>query len=144
MSYEILKGWPDEGALDVALEKESGEEIEPGMIVTVNDSGNLEVYTAEDGDNALDGFVIDYENAQMNINPDYKPTAKSFTVLFSGCVIGCDSDHYDGDPSIGDTLTADGGKFKVPETDSNAPVIGKVFAKNSSSGYIKLVYFGNR
>jgi len=144
MSYEVIKGWPQDGALDMHLEKESGEEINPGMLVKVNSSGKIEKWSAEDNDDSIDGFTIDFENARKGINQDYDPEQKSFTVLMNECVLWIDDDHYDNSTSIsiGDKLTADDGKFVKQSGDK--PAIAKVIYKDTNNDWMRVLYYGNK
>ena len=141
MSFQIVKGWPAEGAIDMSLTKETGEDMSLGQIVKVNASGKLEVCTAGANDTDPMGFTIGNELATKSINPDYSPEVNTFTTLFSECVIDCDSNHFDSG-SIGGMVTADGGKFIEKTTTDDKPAIGKVLYKDTDK--MRVHFFGNK
>lgn len=131
MSYQVVKGWPSDGALDETLAPAPGAEIAGGSIVTLDASGDaVAADYAADGSNAgnLAFFVIDTDPFKGNI-----------LALKGQCIIECDADHYVADTyNIHDAVTAVGGKF-APVTASEK-VVGRVINMDSATGKMRLVW----
>lgn len=128
--YQIRKGWPADSAIDEAVKAKAGEEVTPGMVVTVAD-GEVSVadYTgAAAATDPMPAFLIGHEKF-----------TDSFTALMSQCVIEVDSEHYDaGTYTAGDLLTAKAGKFSAA---GSSKVIGRVLKFDAAAGLMRINFF---
>lgn len=129
MSYQIRKGWPAEAAIDEIMVADDGEEITPGMVVTV-EGGKCKVANftgaASDSD-PMPAFVIAGEKVRG-----------TFTGIMSQCVIEVDADHYEaGAYNPGDALTAKAGKFAAA---GSSKALGRVMNFDAASGIMRLMW----
>lgn len=127
--YQVVKGWPCEGALDETLIPATGVTIAPGSVACLDATGNAIVATSvEMAADAISYFVIDNDNLKGGL-----------VGLKGQCIIECDADHYvAGAYAVGDNLTADGGKFAVAGV--GAKVLGRVLNFNAVTGKMRLVW----
>ena len=131
MSYQIVKGWPSPGALDEILAPAAGQELAGGQIVALEADGTVGAATfAADGSDAerLAYFLIDGDTVKGNV-----------VGLKGGCIIECDSEHYEaGSYAPNDKVTAIGGKF-APVSGSEK-VVGIVSKFDAVSGKMRVVW----
>lgn len=129
MSYQIRKGWPAEAAIDEIMVADDGEEITPGMVVTV-EGGKCKAANFTGAAAATDpmpAFVIAGEKVRG-----------TFTGLMSQCIIEVDADHYEaGVYNPGDALTAKDGKFAAA---GSSKAIGRVMNFDAGSGIMRLMW----
>jgi len=131
MAYQVVKGWPCEGAIDELLTAADGVTLTLGTPATINASGEAIVgdYDSLGSDSGLQAaFVIDYDEVRGK-----------YLGLLSACVIEMDADHYAADTyAPNDTLTAIGGVLAKP-TDSE-PVLAKVLSVDATSDKIRVLW----
>lgn len=119
--YQVIKGWPDECALDVAYPAAADFDKFDGVIVSINATGKVDLANKNGtADTFCKGFLIGREYV-----------SRKCTVLLGDSVIECDSDHFDATKTYtaGTKLTVLSGKFTVG--DSNAEVVGRVVSYDS-------------
>jgi len=131
MSYDIVKGWPAPGALDVNLAPATGVTLVGGEIITLNASGEAILATyATDGSNADNMAFFTIGSEALN---------GSISALKAGMIIEVDADHYDADTyAIGDALSANAGKFCL--VDTSAKQVGIIMAYNATTGIMRIVW----
>ena len=131
MSYDIVKGWPAPGALDVNLAPASGVTLVGGEIVTLDASGDaiLATYVSA-GTNAADMAFFTIGSEALN---------GSVSAIKAGMIIEVDADHYDADTyAIGDALSSNVGKFCL--VDTSAKQVGIIMAYNATTGIMRIVW----
>lgn len=125
MGYKIIKGWPDESALDYPMELEDNKTVPPGYVFWLNNSGKVELADyASDGSDAYKQFFfcIDTDSVTNGV-----------IGLTGNFMVEVDSDLYEpGNYYSNVTLTAKNGKFAIPE--ASECVIGRVIKYTSSTG----------
>lgn len=131
MSYDIVKGWPAPGALDVNLSPASGNVFVGGEVASLNSSGAAELASyATDGSNAGEQafFVIGVDNLNGGI-----------TALKSGMIIEVDADHYAAAAyAANDALSATDGKFVA--VSGTAKEVARVLSYNAVTGILRVVW----
>ena len=131
MSYDIVKGWPAPGALDVNLTPATGTTLVGGEVITINASGEAILATFDSvGVNAesMAFFTVGTDNLNGGVS-----------AIKSGMVIEVDADHYDADTyAIGDALSANVGKFCL--VDTSAKQVGIILAYNATTGVMSIVW----
>jgi hypothetical protein len=133
MSYQVVKGWPSDGAIDEMIEAASGVTLTAGTIAAIDSDGNGTV-----GNYSSDGSDAD-EAAAFIIDKD--EVTDKFTVLMSPCLLEVDSDHYAADTyAVNDVLTAASGVFAKPS--GSERVVGKVISINSTTGTMRILWSG--
>lgn len=135
--YNIIKGWPSNGALDFTAAPKVGVALTEGTIAMLGTGAdaNLAVLgnftTAADvGDNVA-GFVIGVDTMSGNV-----------TALMGQFILEVDDDHYDaGTYAAGDVLTATAGKFSKATVLGENPV-GKILTYNATTGKMTILWIG--
>lgn len=135
--YNIIKGWPAEGALDVTVRPKTGVTLTPGMVAMFGKGAdaNLAVVgnytTAASATDATPGFVIGADTMSGNL-----------TVLLGSFVVEVDAGHYVAATyAPGDVLTATNGKFSKVTATGESPV-GKVLTVDATSGKMRILWIG--
>lgn len=128
MAFDIVKGWPSEGALDEMFEQDTGEDLSFGDVAWLTSDKAAAADYSTDGSDAgnMFGVVVDV----------CKETGK-VTLLLSDCIVECDADHYvAGSYAVGDKMSAAGGKFT--EVATSAKEIGRIIAYNATTGIMRI------
>lgn len=129
--YQIIKGWPAAGALDLNLQPASGVTITPGLIGVISTGGKVAVAGyASDGSDAgnVPVFCIGVESVTGNL-----------TCLASNFVVKVDASCYTGSSFAPNaSLTAVGGKFKAPA--GTERIVGKVLAFDATTGELTVLW----
>jgi hypothetical protein len=142
MAYQILKGWPSEGAIDMSIALDTDvvlPEGTGGAIEATGGKGILGNYD-EDGTDAglLPFFCIGVDNVTGKV-----------LGLMSNCMIEVDSDHYEaGSYAPGVAVTLKGGKFDIINVVVGAttgasdyrPVVGRVLSYDAASGKLVIAW----
>ena len=134
MAYNIVKGWPSQGALDYVVTLGTGETIGEGVIAMLDGgkavTGNYE--TAAAAGDKVPGFIIGVDTVSGNR-----------TMLLGAYILEVDADNYASDTyASGDLLTAVGGKFaKVTATGEHT--VGKILNYNGTTGKMRILWVGN-
>jgi hypothetical protein len=136
MAYQIIKGWPSEGAIDMSITLDTDVELTEGMGGAIEATGGKGIVGDydEDGSDAalLPFFCIGVDNVTGKV-----------LGLMSGCMIEVDSDHYEaGSYAPGVAVTLKDGKFDIIDLTVGAttaasdyrPVIGRVLSYDAVSG----------
>jgi hypothetical protein len=130
--YQIIKGWPSAGALDLTLSPSSGVTITPGVIGAINGTtGAVDVASySTDGANAgnLPVMCIAVEAVTGKL-----------TCLPSNFVVKVDSACYTGSsftPNM--KLSAVSGKFAAAS--GTQRVVGQVLSFNASTGELTVLW----
>lgn len=133
MAYQIVKGWPSEGALDEILTPAAGLEMNKGggQLVALEADGKVVLATFDpsgaDADR-LAYFAIDSDSINGNV-----------TALKSGFIVECDADHYvAGAYTPNQKVTATDGKF-APVTGTEK-VVGIVSKFDAANGKMRVVW----
>lgn len=133
MSYQILKGWPFEGALDVVGIAATASPAVNGSVGYIKDDGTIALvnYAANAADNALMPlFVFDTDTLTGKV-----------VGLASPAVIKIDSTMYDSGtytPNV--ALTCKAGKFA--NLAGTERTVGRVIARNAVTGDMTIAFFG--
>lgn len=147
--YQIVKGWPSEGAIDEIFVPATAGAPAEGFVGRVKTDGKAETatYLSNGTDAGLQSFfVIDVDTVKDNV-----------TGLMSKCLIEVDADHYAAASyAAGDALTAAAGKFaKVTEVaatyDEGAidvaatatKTVGRVVNVDATTGKMRILFYGN-
>ena len=134
--YDVIKGWPGEGCLDVTypadkekmIDKDTKLPIREGIMVTVNADGK--VVPATPSDTTLQGWLLGREML-----------TDMCTVLLGDYVLEMDKDHYD------DTATFTPGAKVGAMSDGSGKIaaggsgvaFGRVLSVNATTGKIVIV-----
>ena len=131
MSYQIVKGWPAAGALDQILTPAVAGAVVPGMIVSLDASGNaIAADYASDGSNAGDMAFFCIDNDTMT---------GGVVTLKSGMIIECDAACYvAGVYTPNQPVTAVGGKFAA--LSGTEKVVAKVISFDAGTGMLRLAW----
>ena len=133
MGYKIIKGWPDDSALDLPMEVESGNSIIEGHTFWLNDSGNAEVadYNSNGSENnKLFFYCIDSDTVTGNV-----------IGLSGNFMIEVESDLYwPGNYHTNLGVTSKEGKFSIPV--GTEDVVGYVVRYTSSTGKLIITWNG--
>ena len=133
MSFQIVKGWPGEGAIDEQLTPATDVTLSAGVIASIDEDGNGVVanYDAAGVNAALAAaFVIDVDTV----------TGKALT-LMNACMIEIDATDMATDTyAANDSLTAVAGKFAKPA--GTERVVGKVRSVNATTGKVRIIWSG--
>lgn len=134
MSYQIVKGWPNDGAIDVVVTAAAGVTLTGGQIAMIDSNGKAVVGTyAANGSDAGNQPVFIIDNDEVKTG--------NYTGLMSQCLIEVDADHYAADTYAANaSLTASAGKFAKPT--SAEPVIAKVVRVNAATGKMLVLWTG--
>lgn len=135
--YNIIKGWPSNGALDFTAAPKVGVALTEGTVAMLGkgSDANLAVLgnftTAADvGDNVA-GFVIGVDTMSGNV-----------TALMGQFILEVDADHYAaGTYAAGDVLTATAGVFSKATVLGENPV-GKILTYNATTGKMTILWIG--
>lgn len=133
MSYQIVKGWPGEGAIDEVIIPATGVTLVGGKIAAIDAAGKATVatYTA-DGANAnlAAAFVMDVDSVTGNL-----------LTIMNSCLIEIDVADMATDTYLAnDNLTAALGKFA--KTTGAERVVGKVRSVNATTGKVRILWNG--
>lgn len=133
MSYQILKGWPHEGALDIVAPAASASPAVNGTVGYLKDDGTMALvnYAANAADNALMPlFCFDTDSLTGKV-----------VGLASPAVIKIDSTMYDtGTYTPNVALTVKAGKFA--NLAGTERTVGRVISRNSTTGDMVIAFFG--
>lgn len=133
MSYQILKGWPHEGAMDIVAAPAATTPATNGSVAYIKDDGTMALvnYAANAADNALMPlFVFDTDSL-----------ANKVVGLASPAVIKIDSTMYDtGTYTPNVPLTVKAGKFA--NLAGTERTVGRVISRNSTTGDMVIAWFG--
>ena len=125
--YQIVKGWPSEGAIDLTFAKAAGSALVPGQIAELKTDGTVDTATAAAGDIVF--FCMDAMGGEISSGISF--AGGKVLCLGGSFVVECDGDHYAAATyAVGDSVTAASGKF-AKVTDSE-PVVGRVIAKDGT------------
>ena len=131
--YNIVKGWPSEGALDYTVQPNTGQAVNEGVIAFM-DGGKASVanYTlAAAATDKVPGFIIGVDTLSGNR-----------TMLMGSFVVEVDASHYNADTyNAGDLLTAKTGKF-AKLTGVNESVVGKILNYNAATKKMRILWVG--
>lgn len=135
MAFQVVKGWPSYGAIDEMLVPDTDVDLTgETRIAMINTSGKavLGDYDSTGSDSTLmAAFCIDVDKVTDKV-----------VGLMSRAIIEVDADHYaSASYSVGDVLTAIGGKFSAPA--GSEPVIAKVISINATTGIMRVLWLGN-
>lgn len=126
--FDIVKGWPSEGALDEAFPQADGEDVSVGDIVMIVD-GECAAATFDDA-----GVNVDVPHG---IVVDVCPVTSNATVLMSDCIVEIDSDHYaEAVYAHNGFLTAAAGKFTPVTADER--IVGQMLKMNGTTGVFRI------
>lgn len=135
MAYDIVKGWPSEGALDFTVALNTGQTIGEGVIAML-DGGKASAAnytTAAAVTDKVPGFIIGVDSQSGNR-----------TMLMGAFIVEVDDAHYAADTyAAGDVLTAKAGKFAKP-TVTGEHVVGKVLTYNATTKKMRILWVGNK
>jgi hypothetical protein len=135
MAYQIIKGWPCEGAIDMNIAVATDELVADGVGCVVDSDSKAAVANfAVDGSDAtgIPGFCIGIDNVTGNA-----------LLLLSEAMIQVDSDHYEvASYTPGAGVSFVGGKFDlIAAIDDERPQVGTVFSYDASATEL-VVFFG--
>ena len=133
MAYDIIKGWPSEGALDFTVALNTGQDVGEGIIaMMVDGKASAATYSTAAADtDAIPGFVIGVDSMSGNR-----------TMLMGPFIVEVDSDHYAADTyAAGDLLTATDGKFSKV-TGTGELIVGKVLTYNATTTKMRILWVG--
>lgn len=135
--YNIIKGWPSDGALDFTAAPKVGVALAEGKVAMLGKGAdaNLAVLgnftTAAATTDNVAGFVIGVDTMSGNI-----------TALMGQFILEVDAAHYAaGSYAAGDVLTATAGKFSKATATGENPV-GKILTYNATSGKMTILWIG--
>lgn len=131
MAYDIVKGWPAEGALDFTVALNTGQTIGEGAVAML-DGGKASAanYTtaAAPGDKVA-GFIIGVDTQSGNR-----------TMLMGSFILEVDDEHYAANTyAAGDILTAKAGKL-AKCTATGEAVLGKVLNYNGTTKKMRILW----
>ena len=131
--YNIVKGWPSEGALDYTAQPNTGQAVNEGVIAFM-DGGKASVAnytTAAAATDKTPGMVIGVDTLSGNR-----------TILMGNFVVEVDDSHYDANTyANGDILTAKAGKFSKV-TGTGESVVGKILNYNAATKKMRILWVG--
>ena len=134
MSYQVVKGWPSDGAIDEIFAPATGVTLVGGSIAAIDAAGNLVAANyntngSDAGNQAV--FVIDVDTVKGTC-----------TALMGKHLVEVDADHYESGVYTPNTLlTASGGKFDIiGAVDDDRPVVGKVRSVDAATGKIRVLF----
>ena len=134
MAYNIVKGWPSEGALDLAVVLATGQTLGEGDLAMM-DAGKAtaaDYTTAAAATDKVPGFIIGVDSMSGNR-----------TMLMGAFIAEVDDAHYAADTyAAGDILTAKAGKF-AKLTVTGEHVVGKVLTYNATTKKMRVLWVGN-
>ena len=134
MAYDIVKGWPSEGALDFTVALNTGQTVGEGVIAMM-DGGKASVADYDAGaapSDKVPGFVIGVDAQTGNR-----------TMLMGAFIVEVDENHYAaGSYAAGDVLTAKDGKF-APLTVAGELIVGKILTYNATTKKMRILWVGN-
>jgi hypothetical protein len=134
--FDIVKGWPCEGAIDEQFVKATGATLNFGDIAWIV-SGKAAKADFAGGENA----VVD---AVYGVVLDVDKVTDKVAVLLSECLVECDSSHYTTASYVpGLAVSAAGGKF-TPAIDPGAEpastrAVGTITSYNSVTGIMRVL-----
>lgn len=129
MSYQVVKGWPSEGALDEVLVPATGVTIAPGSLASLDNAGKAVVADFyADATDRLTYFAIDND-----------PLNGGLVGLKAGMIIECDADHYEaGTYTPNQAVTAKAGQFAAITTAEKQ--VARVISFDAVTGKMRLVW----
>ncbi len=133
MSYQILKGWPHEGAMDLVAAPAATSGATNGSVAYLKDDGTMALvtYASTGADNAkMPLFCFDTDTL-----------ANKVVGLASPAIIKLSSDLYDTGtytPNVPLTVTA--GKFS--NLAGTERTVGRVISRNATTGDMIIAWFG--
>lgn len=132
--YQIVKGWPSNGALDENVKAATGQTILEGQIITKNSDGAAVVASLSAADKKTAYFVIGKETL-----------TGSFTGLTGKFIVEVDADHLAAAVStyaIDQLLTATAGKFAALNGTTPEQAIARVVGKDTVNGKLRAIWLG--
>lgn len=135
MAYQIIKGWPCEGAIDMNIPVATDEDVAEGVGCVVDSDSKAAVANYNvNGTDALGipGFCIGIDNVTGNA-----------LLLLSEAMVKVDSDHYKaGSYTPGAGVSFSEGKFQlIADEDDERPQVGTVFSYDATAAEL-VVFFG--
>lgn len=131
MAYDIVKGWPSEGALDFTVALNTGQTIGEGAVAML-DGGKASAAnytTAAAAGDKVAGFIIGVDTQSGNR-----------TMLMGSFILEVDDEHYAADTyAAGDILTAKAGKL-AKCTGTGEAVLGKVLNYNGTTKKMRVLW----
>ena len=131
MAYDIVKGWPSEGALDFTVALNTGQTIGEGAVAML-DGGKASAAnytTAAAAGDKVAGFIIGVDTQSGNR-----------TMLMGSFILEVDDEHYAADTyAAGDILTAKAGKLAKCTVTGEA-VLGKVLNYNGTTKKMRILW----
>ena len=130
MSYQIIKGWPSDGAIDLNIAQATAGTVTDGLCGMLNTSGKAVVgnYATAGTDAALiPFFCIGVDNVTGNA-----------LALMGKYVIKMDSTHYAAGAYVsGSKVSFTSGKFAL--VDTSQPVVGTVVSYDATAGSLTVL-----
>ena len=131
MAYDIVKGWPSEGALDFTVALNTGQTIGEGAVAML-DGGKASAAnytTAAAAGDKVAGFIIGVDTQSGNR-----------TMLMGSFILEVDDEHYAANTyAAGDILTAKAGKL-AKCTGAGEAVLGKVLNYNGTTKKMRILW----
>ena len=135
MAYQVVKGWPSDGAIDEVITLATAGTVTPGLCGVIDSSGEglIGAYPTTEGATSIYPafFCIDADEVTGKV-----------TGLMSPCVIEMDSDHYAaGAYAPGVKLSLTDGKFSIIAATGDArPAVASVLAYNATTGKLRVLW----
>jgi len=144
MAYQIVKGWPSEGAIDPIITLTTDGSVAPGysgVIDSPSGQGIVGIYPLTLGATSIytPFFCIDVDEVTHNV-----------TGLMSKCIIEMDATHYVAGSYVAGaklSLTASviaehkGGKFSMIAASGDArPAVAQVISYNAITGKLRVLW----
>jgi hypothetical protein len=133
MAYQVVKGWPSEGAIDELFSDASGVDCALGSVAAIDADGNITPadYNVDGSDAGLKPvFIIDKDTI----------TDKKLGLMHK-ILVEVDAEHYEAGTYEGSqAITATGGKFDViADTGDSRPVVGVVRSFDATTGKMRVL-----